>query len=445
LECRLSPATHVWTGLGADANWTTAANWAGNVAPNPSDGADNLVFPAAALQLNNTNDFAAGTTFRSITFNGAGYTIAGNQVRLLAGVRAGAVVGENTFAPDILLARSQTFAVGDSALVRLTGAVDGPGGLTKRGPGMLVLAGANTYAGLTRIEAGAVNIQNGSALGSLAAGTVVRRNAVLQMQGDISVAERLVLGGRGSRGGTLWNTGGSNTWTGNIAVRETSILRVDDATSLQITGGIGLGNQTLVVSSAGTTILSETIRGGSRSRLFKEDIGTLVLSGAGTYSGRTRVRDGTLLVNGDLSSLRGVNVENAATLGGEGAIGGRVTVQGGTIAPGVSPGNLSVGGVNFTPGSFFTVELKGTIPGSDYDQLDVSGRVVLGGSTLVVTLNFPSTIGNSFTIIDNGGTDPIVGTFDGLNEGDAFIVNGLVFQITYVGGTGNDVVLTQVG
>src|SRR5262245_62162567 len=36
LESRVLPAARFWTGLGGDANWTTAANWAGNVACPPS-------------------------------------------------------------------------------------------------------------------------------------------------------------------------------------------------------------------------------------------------------------------------------------------------------------------------------------------------------------------------------------------------------------------------
>src|SRR5262245_47938719 len=62
LEDRISPAVRVWTGLGADANWSTPANWAGAVAPQADD---NLVFGAGGLQHTNVNDFAGGTRFRS--------------------------------------------------------------------------------------------------------------------------------------------------------------------------------------------------------------------------------------------------------------------------------------------------------------------------------------------------------------------------------------------
>ena len=50
--------------------------------------------------------------------------------------------------------------------------------------------------------------------------------------------------------------------------------------------------------------------------------------------------------------------------------------------------------------------------------------------------------GNAFTIIANDGADAVVGTFAGLAEGATIILNGVTLVISYVGGTGNDVVLT---
>src|SRR5690348_8109048 len=75
LEARVTPAQVQWTGGGSDNNWTTAANWNTNAAPNPGD---DLVFPTGALQLsNNDNIAAAKNVFNSVTFQGGGYTING--------------------------------------------------------------------------------------------------------------------------------------------------------------------------------------------------------------------------------------------------------------------------------------------------------------------------------------------------------------------------------
>src|SRR5262245_52212401 len=81
LEDRSLLATIIWQG-GSGQNMSTAANWIGGVAPQQDD---NLVFPVSANK-NVTNDFAAGTRFRSITISDA-YDIQGtNSITLLEGV-----------------------------------------------------------------------------------------------------------------------------------------------------------------------------------------------------------------------------------------------------------------------------------------------------------------------------------------------------------------------
>src|SRR5262249_26299233 len=98
LEERLAPATtRVWSGAGADNLWMTAANWVGNVAPQAGD---DLIFPGGAAGLNNSNNFAAGTAFGSITIDGGGYTLNGNGITLGAGgltVNSAAVGGFDIF------------------------------------------------------------------------------------------------------------------------------------------------------------------------------------------------------------------------------------------------------------------------------------------------------------------------------------------------------------
>ena len=65
-------------------------------------------------------------------------------------------------------------------------------------------------------------------------------------------------------------------------------------------------------------------------------------------------------------------------------------------------------------------------------------------ATLAATLGFASAVSNKFLIIQNDGNDPVVGTFKNLPEGATLIIGGAQFQITYHGGDGNDVVLTQI-
>ena len=114
-----------------------------------------------------------------------------------------------------------------------------------------------------------------------------------------------------------------------------------------------------------------------------------------------------------------------------------------TLSPGTSPGILHVGGdLTLSTGAAYLVDLNGAALGTQYDQTDVMGTVSLGGATLSLNLGFMPGAGDQFTIIQNGGTDPVLGTFNQLPEGTTFNSGGESFTISYQGGTGNDVVLT---
>ena len=219
------------------------------------------------------------------------------------------------------------------------------------------------------------------------------------------------------------------------------------------TGGhVTLGAQTLTVVDASNTTFSGILSGGGGS-LLKQGVGTLTLTGANTYSGGTTISDGSLLVNNSSGSGTGtgpVVVTGGGILGGTGSIDGLLTVQAGsTLAPGSSPGILATGDLNLATGATLDIEIEGTTVGTEYDQVDVTGTVDLdsddsGGATLNVTFPaaFTAAPGDSFTIINNDGVDPVSDTFSGLAEGDTVLADGIPLEISYAGGDGNDVVLT---
>jgi hypothetical protein len=114
--------------------------------------------------------------------------------------------------------------------------------------------------------------------------------------------------------------------------------------------------------------------------------------------------------------------------------------------PGSSPGILTCGGLTpIAPASgTLQVELNGLAPGAGYDQLDVRGPVTLTGLALSATLGFGSAVSDTFTLIQNDGADAVVGSFSGLPQGKKLYVGRELFQISYTGGDGNDVVLTRL-
>jgi hypothetical protein len=112
------------------------------------------------------------------------------------------------------------------------------------------------------------------------------------------------------------------------------------------------------------------------------------------------------------------------------------------VSPGTSPGVLTVNG-NFaqTASGTLSLELNGPTAGTEYDRLAVAGTVTLAGQ-IAATLGFTPTPGQSFVVIDNAGTDAVVGTFTGLAEGATLPASGHSLRINYAGGDGNDVTLT---
>jgi hypothetical protein len=94
------------------------------------------------------------------------------------------------------------------------------------------------------------------------------------------------------------------------------------------------------------------------------------------------------------------------------------------------------------------VSIVGSAPGTGYDQIRVTGTVDLTNTTLFIQPNFPIFFpppGTVLTLIDNDGTDAVVGRFIGMPNGATVQqLGGPQFRLSYIGGDGNDVTLTAL-
>jgi len=206
--------------------------------------------------------------------------------------------------------------------------------------------------------------------------------------------------------------------------------------------------------------------GGSNPSAFITSNGTIDL-----VDDKLATVNGTLLVSSASTgaysfapAAGALAISSTGTLGGDGgSVLGTVTVaSGGTIAPGLPgaandglPNKLTASTANFSSGSNFGVTIAGT-GGADHSQLVTTTGLSLTATNLAASLGTGythPTAGTQLVIIDNqsGGVAQASGSLTGagsLAEGSQINVAGggtaAPFRVSYVGGTGNDVVLTAL-
>ena len=239
-------------------------------------------------------------------------------------------------------------------IAALSGAISGPGGLSKIGMGTLTLSGQSTYTGATAID-----------VGTLQAGAV----NTFSPSSAFSVASNAVL-----------NLASFNQTIGSLAGA----------------GAVTLGAATLTTGNDNTSTTFSGVISGSGG-LTKIGNGILTLNGANAFTGATTLNAGGLVVTGSLVSSVTVN---SGVLSGNGTLGGLSLA--GTLAPGNSIGTLTVAGnAAFNPGSTYEVEINA--PGES-DRLAATGIVTLdGGQVIVLSAPGNYAIGTAYTIITAGG------------------------------------------
>lgn len=416
----IASSTHTWNGN--NTAFTGAINESGT----------------GTLRLSSTNAVSATTTYVI-----AG-TMSGNQTGVF---NLGSLSGSGTLA---ISSGTPTWSIGalNAPSADFTGPITGAAAIVlKVGTGTQSLSGANTYAGITVISNGVLQIGDGGSSGSLASPVVFVTNStsVLSFNRSDSAFDFTNIvtgigtvsqdgtgttflsgpsGGSGANqysGGTVLNSGtlkfaigalgrGGVTFNNN-AVLQWAAGNTTDISSNAVT--VDSGGGTIDVDGNDVT-LTNPIGNGGAGALTVESTGAngvLNLLGANTYSGGTTISSGTLRANNASGSATGsgnVTVNTGATLGGAGIISGLVDVQG-ILAPGNSTvGTLTVGSLTLEATSTNNFQFNSTPANSGVIVTTSSGFTVNGGLFNFYTQGgtTPWMTAGTYNLIQFSGTAP---------------------------------------
>lgn len=438
------------------------------------NGAANLVFNGGALQYTGgaasiNRLFTVGTGGGTIDASGTGALNLNNTGTIgLAGLGARVVTlsGSNT--------DNNTLAgvLGDSGDATAMG---------KSGAGKWVLAGDNTYSGVTTISGGTLQIGAGGSTGSFGSGDVVNSGEILFNRAGGLIVNSVISG----TGGIVQNgpspvvLANNNTYSGPTVI---------NASTLQVGNGGASGNLnsvttvtnngTFIFNSSGTMLLANPIHG--TGNLIVRGGGVVQALGQNSYTGWTLIdpgstfqpsrgqegalissvvtNNGTLLLirqdavfgysnnivgtgkvvkennnqNAGFVFLAGTNTYTGGTwiAGGGITLGDGINPQAGTIVGPVIFTNTDSGSLNeriltFNYPNDFTFANNISSFVTDGSTVGNSGRLVhngTNGSTLTLTGN--NSYPGSTTInaggklqVGNGGTSGNIGTGNVNNEG----------------------------
>ncbi|MEO5715477.1 MAG: autotransporter-associated beta strand repeat-containing protein [Luteolibacter sp.] len=408
----------------AAGNWNDAANWSSN--PTVPGGAGSTVGLTADITGNrtvtiNTTSATVGTlNIADPTTSFFAYTLAasGGASLILDNSGTGAQINHlSTGAVDIISAPillndnltisnagangmtlSGAITAGSAGTKTITNSGSGAGTITLsnivgNGTGtvavlqnsatsQLTLSGTNTFGGGVTLSAGTLSLNNNAALG----------NGLFTINSGTTIA---VTAARTTTNNNVQN------WNGDFTFNGGNTLSLG-------TGAVTMSaNRTVTVSASTLTVGGAIGDSGSGFSLTKEGAGTLVLSGANTYSAGTRINGGVLQFNAGAVPASGLITINAGgTLNANGTLPsvagwlGKInTSSSGVLA---LTGN-SAENINFT--GYNGLVLGASSPSIYTGTLAPSGGIYrLGGGGSTLTVSTALTGGNSLVVGTAGAT-----------------------------------------
>jgi len=449
---------------GFNANETVTINNDGTITGKGVTGDGDGVDVDGVVNVTNTG------TIKSLNSAGAGATIETSEGITVGGgtiINSGTIEGDVVVGNTTAVGRGITLAGVDkdtsgnsiplqgiyvSSTITNTGLIKG-----QSDSGIAVGGSATAFTVTINNLAGGI-IEGGGTAAAILTGS---NNSTINNAGTIiaNASGKAIDFGAGND--TLNITGGSASITGDISGGSgTSTMTVDPGIGHSFNYAGAISNFSGVEIKSGTVTLSGS---SNYNGITKVSGGKLVITGSQTASVSGTVAGGsTLQVDGLFNHAATITV--SGTLKGVGSVGAVSTQNGGTLAPGNSPGILTVSnGLSFS-GSQASLSIvlgkttAGTpVAGTDYSQVNLTGGILtLNNATLTLSGTAdPLNVNDLFFVIINGGGSSVSGIFNGLAQGGITTLTenpGVEFQISYTAsasgvsfsGAGNDVALKVI-
>lgn len=351
--------------------------------------------------LSGNNSYSGGTSLNAGTLGVANASALGNGNLTVNGTTTLLAATEALTLPNDAVLASGSLTVDVQAFnFSSTGAISGPGSLSKTGAGTLTLGGTNTYSGGTSVGAGALAGNTTSLQGNITnnASIVFDQSATGTFGGVLSSTGNLTKVGIG----TLI-LAGANSQSGGTLVSDGTLQIGDGGTTGSLAGAIT--NNALLAYNRSDNLTQSTIISGSGA-LTKSGNGTLTLGGNNTFSGKTTINAGAVSINADtrLGTAPGSLVSDQLTLDGGtlattaqftfntnrgvtlGAAGGSISVGAGTVLTITNSQQMVTGAGSLTKIGSGTLALGGSN--------NFSGGTILSAGTLRLQASSVISAGN---------------------------------------------------
>ncbi|WP_265923282.1 autotransporter outer membrane beta-barrel domain-containing protein [Cupriavidus nantongensis] len=246
------------------------------------------------LVLNGNNSYTDGTNIQAGTLRvSRDANLGAADGALTIGDGTLQTTASMTSARSVSLSGAAGLLTGAGTTLTLTGLLAGSGSLTKAGAGTLVLQGADTHTGETRISAGTLTTGAAQLLSAASSYTVAREamldlNGFSQTVGTLTNAGMVSLNGSGN---TALTVAGNFTGAGGAVRLHTALGGDASMTDRLVVQGDTAGTATLKVTNVGGTG-DRTVNGIKIVDVVGQSSGTFALQGDYAINGQQAVIGG---------------------------------------------------------------------------------------------------------------------------------------------------------